>query len=194
MANRNFRSEYLRSFQTSLVFLEGRFGIGASGAVTASSLTGTGISSVTKLQGTGTYRIVLEDDYNRLLDFSASFLAPLTGSAVTAGSFVVGTTYQIATLGTTDYTLIGAPANVVGVIFSATGIGVGTGTGLAIGNTAVVSVEIANPTIDAALVAKYGIVIQCKSTTTALVNPTTGSTMLFSFMLRNSSSKGKGEV
>lgn len=50
------------------------------------------------------------------------------GTAVAAGSFVVGDAYTIATVGTTDYTLIGASANTVGVQFTATGAGTGTGT------------------------------------------------------------------
>jgi hypothetical protein len=51
-----------------------------------------------------------------------------TGTTVTAGSFSVGSTYIIASLGTTDFTLIGAASNTVGVSFTATGVGVGTGT------------------------------------------------------------------
>jgi hypothetical protein len=47
---------------------------------------------------------------------------------VTAGSFVVNTIYTIATIGTTDFTLIGAASNTVGVIFAATGVGAGSGT------------------------------------------------------------------
>ena len=47
---------------------------------------------------------------------------------ITAGAFVVGTTYKILTIGTTDFTLVGAAANTVGVEFVATGVGVGTGT------------------------------------------------------------------
>lgn len=50
------------------------------------------------------------------------------GNPITAGSFVVGIRYKILTVGTTDYTLIGASANTVGVSFVATGVGVGTGT------------------------------------------------------------------
>lgn len=49
-------------------------------------------------------------------------------STVTAGSFVTGITYTIATIGSTDFTLIGASANTVGVQFVATGPGTGTGT------------------------------------------------------------------
>lgn len=46
----------------------------------------------------------------------------------TAGSFVVGATYTILTIGTTDFTAIGASSNTVGVTFIATGVGSGTGT------------------------------------------------------------------
>lgn len=47
---------------------------------------------------------------------------------VTAGSFVIGQTYMIASLGTTDFTVIGAGYNSTGVIFTASGAGTGTGT------------------------------------------------------------------
>jgi len=56
-----------------------------------------------------------------------------TGTLVTAGSFVVGSTYQIASVGTTNFTLIGAASNTVGVVFVATGVGSGTGTANLIG-------------------------------------------------------------
>jgi len=46
---------------------------------------------------------------------------------VTAGSFTVGKQYTIRSVGTTNYTLIGAVANTVGVLFTATGVGSGTG-------------------------------------------------------------------
>jgi len=56
-----------------------------------------------------------------------------TSTNTTAGSFVVGDTYQIVTVGTTNYTLIGAASNTVGVIFNATGVGSGTGTAKLVG-------------------------------------------------------------
>jgi len=49
---------------------------------------------------------------------------------ITAGSFVVDTSYKILTVGTTDFTLIGASANTIGVTFTATGVGTGTGTAI----------------------------------------------------------------
>lgn len=49
------------------------------------------------------------------------------GSDVNAGSFVTNTIYIIKTVGTTDFTLIGASSNTVGEVFTATGAGSGTG-------------------------------------------------------------------
>jgi len=50
------------------------------------------------------------------------------GAVVTAGSFVATVSYEIVTVGTTDFTLIGAANNNIGTSFTATGAGVGTGT------------------------------------------------------------------
>ncbi len=47
---------------------------------------------------------------------------------VTAGAFITGQSYTIVTVGTTDFTLIGAAASTVGATFTATGPGTGTGT------------------------------------------------------------------
>ena len=52
-------------------------------------------------------------------------------TTVTTGSFIVGKEYRIITVGDTDFTLIGASANTVGIEFTATGVGGGT-TGEAI--------------------------------------------------------------
>ena len=49
-------------------------------------------------------------------------------SVIVATALVAGTTYKILTLGTTDFTLVGAVSNTVGVVFVATGAGLGTGT------------------------------------------------------------------
>lgn len=55
----------------------------------------------------------------------ASTLAIAT---ITAGAFIVGRAYTILTVGSTNFTAIGASANTVGVQFIATGAGSGTGT------------------------------------------------------------------
>jgi hypothetical protein len=47
---------------------------------------------------------------------------------VTNSKFTVGKTYTIASIGTTDFTLIGAAGNQTGIKFVATGTGTGTGT------------------------------------------------------------------
>lgn len=67
------------------------------------------------------------------------------GTRYTAGSFVVGISYIIITVGTTDFTLIGAASNAVGVIFTATGVG--TGTGVATPQESVAEYDIASTAI-----------------------------------------------
>lgn len=46
----------------------------------------------------------------------------------TGGTFVVGHTYRITSLGDTDWASIGASASAVGIIFTATAVGTGNGT------------------------------------------------------------------
>ena len=58
----------------------------------------------------------------------ASSIAYEQGYTVTAGAFVVGSTYLITSVGTTNFQAIGATSNTVGVLFIATGVGSGTGT------------------------------------------------------------------
>ena len=58
----------------------------------------------------------------------AGELRNLYTTTVSAGSFVVGTTYTILTVGNTNFVAIGAASNTVGVVFVATGAGSGTGT------------------------------------------------------------------
>jgi hypothetical protein len=49
-------------------------------------------------------------------------------TSVNSGSFIVGVEYKISTIGDTNFTLIGASANTVGLYFTASGVGIGTGT------------------------------------------------------------------
>ena len=55
-------------------------------------------------------------------------LTSTAGATVNATALVTGVQYSILVVGTTDFTLIGASANTVGVVFTATGVGTGTGT------------------------------------------------------------------
>ena len=52
----------------------------------------------------------------------------VTANKDIAGSFLTGSTYTILSVGTTDFTAIGAASNTVGISFVATGPGEGTGT------------------------------------------------------------------
>jgi len=58
---------------------------------------------------------------------------------VTAGNFVAGTTYKIVSIGTTDFTLVGASSNTIGLSFVATGAGTGTGTASTINASGTIS-------------------------------------------------------
>jgi hypothetical protein len=58
----------------------------------------------------------------------ASSVAYEQGAIVSAGSFIIGKTYQINSIGTTDFQSIGAASNTVGIHFIATGVGTGNGT------------------------------------------------------------------
>ena len=58
----------------------------------------------------------------------ASSIAYEQGTNTSAGSFIVGVTYLISFIGTTNFQLIGATSNTVGLHFIATGAGSGTGT------------------------------------------------------------------
>jgi hypothetical protein len=57
----------------------------------------------------------------------ASNISYEQGNIVSAGAFVTGNSYMIATVGSTNFTAIGALNNVVGTVFIATGAGSGTG-------------------------------------------------------------------
>ena len=61
-----------------------------------------------------------------IVNLSAPLRVSIVGE-LTAGSFVAGRLYTIKTLGNTNYTLVGAASNTVGLTFTATGVGVGTG-------------------------------------------------------------------
>ena len=88
----------------------------------ASNLTGVSFTATATGSGTGT--AVLSNVNTAII---ATFNTAIT--TVTAGSFVVGNTYVIVSLGNTNWQAIGAPAGAaVGAIFTAKGVGSGTGT------------------------------------------------------------------
>jgi hypothetical protein len=89
----------------------------------------------------------------------------LVGSSVTAASFVVGTSYEIVSVGSTNFTLIGAAANTVGTIFTATGVGSGTGTA----NT-VTELLVTSPVINHSATKDAYVVRNVTATTATTVN------------------------
>ena len=104
---------------------EGLVGIGTSTPTVSLDITNvsnTGGDVVARLNATAAAGQT-DADASFILDAGA-----LVTATVTAGSFVIGTQYRIATVGTTNFTLIGATANTVGISFVATGAGTGTGT------------------------------------------------------------------
>jgi hypothetical protein len=197
MANRQFY-QFLYSLNPMLTVIEGNIVVGSSGAV--GTTKGSGIASVTKLGAAGTYKIVLDDAYNRYLFGTAAFVSPAIGSNINDGSLVSGTLYRITAVGTSDFTAIGAARNAVGVSFVATGVGgAGSGTVKAVGNSGIVSVEVGDTDVQSAVQLKEGVIIQClgatSSSDTTLIpkNPTAGCVLGFTLFLRNSSIAGKGE-
>jgi hypothetical protein len=106
-------------------------------AITGGSITGitdilvadggTGVSTLTRnalVVGAGTSAVTAIAPST-----NGNVLTSTVGSTVTAGSFVVGTQYTIKTIGTTNFTSIGADSSpAVGEVFTATGVGSGTGT------------------------------------------------------------------
>lgn len=68
----------------------------------------------------------LDGLFNSPSDYFLITAIPSNG-IISAGSFVIGTSYTITSIGTTNFTLIGG-VNVIGSIFTATNIGIGTGT------------------------------------------------------------------
>lgn len=194
MANRFFQ-QFFFSLNHYPVWLEGSAAIGASGATSA--LKGSGILSLTR-KAAGVYELKLEDNYYRFLDFQAAIAAPVTGSAITAGSFVSGTLYVIQTVGSTDYSLVGLPAGVTaapGVAFVASGAGSGTGTVKAVGDSGVYGIELVGDpqTMVAPSTAGAVLYFECKNASGVAVDPASGSTLYFQVSYRNSSVKGKGE-
>lgn len=67
--------------------------------------------------------VIIDGDANVA---SGTYTITVPNTAATA--LVVGTEYVIASLGTSDFTLVGATVNAVGIVFTATGTTAGTGT------------------------------------------------------------------
>jgi hypothetical protein len=106
--------------------------------VTAGSFT-LGSTYEIKSAGTTTFTAIGAANNTVGTIFTATGAGSGTGTAspspkdVAAGSFIVGRGYEIKTVGTTNFTTIGAVGSVVGSFFIATGVGTGTGTAIPAG-------------------------------------------------------------
>ena len=102
-------------------------GIGANTLTSNSVLLGNGTSAPLEVAPSDSGNVLTSDGTTWA---STAIPAQLnfTYKTITAGSFVVGDTYEIVTVGTTDFTEIGAANNDVGTTFVATDVGEGTGT------------------------------------------------------------------
>ena len=94
-----------------------------SNSTTIAAVSSTGLSVTGSITATGQINGTLGVGQT-WQDLTAS----RSTSTVNAGSFVIGNSYTIVTVGTTSFMSIGASANTVGVSFTATGVGSGTGT------------------------------------------------------------------
>lgn len=135
--------------------------IGAANNTIGTSFIATGVGS-----GTGTalqtYLIgstfTCADIGTSLGNGTAFRITNTTAQLVTSGAFVITATYIIQSIGTTDFTLIGAASNTVGLSFVATGVGVGTGKAYRVNSLGLsgsvvlpVSPTITSPTITGAV-------------------------------------------
>jgi hypothetical protein len=127
----NLQVNGLSNAASSIALSRWQTGVNPSILVLAKSRSGT----------VGTQGIVSSGDSIGLVTFDGddgtAFIPAATISAAvdgtpgqTAGTFTIGLSYKILTVGTTDFTLIGAASNTVGLTFTATGAGAGTGTAI----------------------------------------------------------------
>lgn len=100
----------------------------------SATLTVTGLSN-TQISGIFLSRLFPTTEHEnesicRVICVDTATTGGLTAGpgAAPANPFVAGTVYMIVNVGTTDFTQIGAAANVPGTVFVATGTGTGTGT------------------------------------------------------------------
>lgn len=190
-----YYQQFLYSPVRNLTLITGSFTVASDGSV--STYSGSGIEGIHARPGNtpaGVYYVELVENFNAMINFNWSVSQGTTGGAVTAGSFVTGTAYQITSLGNTDWGAIGFYSEdytaAVGMPFIATGAGSGTGTATALVGSGIAGIELLQPqTLLQNHTAGDGstFVIKCYDYAGAAAFPATGATVLCSFFLRNSS-------
>lgn len=132
-------SSYLTAANISGVVSVNHGGTGASTLTANSVLLGNGTSALQAIAPSTSGNVLTSDGTTWASSAPAQnglgqgqtwtdVTSSRNDTVVTAGSFVIGNIYTIVAVGTTSFTSIGASANTVGVVFTATGAGSGTGT------------------------------------------------------------------
>jgi len=185
--------QFLYSAQPMLTYIEGNFVVLGTGAV--GTIKGAGITSITRLSP-GTYQVVLSQVYPRYLAGAAGFVSPATTS-VAAGSFVVGDSYVINALGTTNFNAAGLNIGLVaapGIPFVATTVGAGTGSAFLVTNSGISHVEvIGNTNLTITQPGLPSLIMQCLNSAGAATDPTAGSVLGFDMFVKNSTAKAGNE-
>lgn len=116
---------------TVTILTPGSYTISCTASRGTSTYTAT--KSVTAVQQTtipniGT--VVISGPSSAGVDSTQTYSVTYTSKppSTVAGNFIIGNTYQIVSVGTTDFMAIGASNNNVGTVFTATGTGSGSGT------------------------------------------------------------------
>lgn len=115
---------------TSIGATSNTVGVGFIADLTSGAATGTGKVWDPATPSVAAY--VLTTDERHIVALGCNDAVTAQATPVTATNFVIGSTYIINFIGTTDFTLIGASSNGIGVTFTATDIGTGTGTAILI--------------------------------------------------------------
>jgi hypothetical protein len=113
MANRNFPCNKQYNFHVMPVLVDMQIAIGATGAPTLSGAPG--VQSVTR-KAAGIYQIQLKDNYASLLGMKANIIEPATGSAIDPNAGVVGSIYEITTVGDTDWSTAGLASSITAAV------------------------------------------------------------------------------
>ncbi len=209
MANSRF-TQFMYTKHGMPVVLDVKVPIGGTGAV-GTLVGGAGIASVVR-NAVGTYQINLSDSYNKYLGMSCSVLSPNSGSSILVASAgtVSGTQYIITIVGTTTtagWQSLGLPVGItpaVGVSFKATATTTATGTGAVQipASSGIITIAALGDPTKSIFVTGIGasnpyITVQCLGATatadTAMVpaDPASGSSLMLSFYLSNSSNNAK---
>lgn len=206
MANRAFQ-QFTKSLNHELILLEANVVVDSGASGKTRSLKGSGIKSI-KNVGTGTYQIVFQDAYKRYLGGHAGIIgAP--GTPVAIASLSSGVSYFITTVGTSaaaDWVAAGLDSSktpAVGMAFVAgSGASGATGTGYAAPASVVIPSVISvlgdpnltiTDSVDPYIIVQVYQPTNSSTTTLVLADPPNNAVLGFTFWLRNSSIKGKGE-